>query len=249
MLKRLLKYNPNKMMNGNDIKKVQKLLNKNGANLSIDGWFGKLTLNAVKKFQEKNNLNPDGIVGPITMKALSSNKNNNNNNEDVKYNKNHIPKSHKKRPGLNLVPEYITIHSTGNPRSTAQNERAWLTNPRNTSVVGYHVVIDEKEAIEVMPLNEVAWHAGDGRQGVGNRKSIGVEIVESGDRDKVLENAIKVVANLLNKIDLDADRLRMHSDWSGKNCPRILIDPKFKKSKNHTWEWFLEEIKKNKRRR
>lgn len=49
-----------------------------------------------------------------------------------------------------------------------------------------HLVIDETEAIECIPLNEVAWHAGDGANGTGNRKSIGLQICESGDRVKTL---------------------------------------------------------------
>jgi len=47
-----------------------------------------------------------------------------------------------------MTPEYITIHSTGNPTSTARNERAWLTNPNNNVTASWHIVVDEKEAIE-----------------------------------------------------------------------------------------------------
>ena len=82
----------------------------------------------------------------------------------MKYTIDHIPLTtpYNRRPGLKMEPEYITIHSTGNPNSTARNERVWLTNPQNDRTASYHVVVDEKEAIEVIPLNEVAWHAGDG---------------------------------------------------------------------------------------
>lgn len=37
---------------------------------SPDGFYGKITQEAVKSFQLENNLTADGIVGPITMKAL-----------------------------------------------------------------------------------------------------------------------------------------------------------------------------------
>ena len=36
----------------------------------IDGVFGSQTLNAVKKFQRKNGLTPDGIAGTQTLKAM-----------------------------------------------------------------------------------------------------------------------------------------------------------------------------------
>lgn len=138
----------------------------------------------------------------------------------------HIPRTtpHNRRPGVPMTPQYITIHSTGNPKSTARNERAWLTNPLNTVTASYHIVVDEKEAIEVLPLNEVAWHAGDGGNGTGNRKSIGIEICESGNRAKTLENAVWLVAKMLNERGWGVDRLRRHYDWNKKICPRIFYD-------------------------
>jgi len=121
-----------------------------------------------------------------------------------------------------MSPQYITIHSTGNPKSTARNERAWLTNPANKVTASWHICVDEKEAVEAIPLNEVAWHAGDGGSGTGNRRSISIEICESGDRAKTLENAIKLTAKLLHERGWGVDRLRRHYDWSGKICPRIM---------------------------
>ena len=120
-----------------------------------------------------------------------------------------------------MTPKYLTIHSTGNPSSTAKNERAWLTNPTNDRTASYHIVVDEKEAIEVLPLNEVAWHAGDGN-GQGNRASIGIEICESGNRAKTLQNAVKLVTKMLKERNWGVEKLRRHFDWSGKICPRIL---------------------------
>lgn len=136
----------------------------------------------------------------------------------------HIPRTtpHNRRPGVPMTPQYITIHSTGNPKSTARNERAWLTNPSNTVTASYHIVVDEREAIEAIPLTEVAWHAGDGGSGTGNRKSIGIEICESGDRAKTLANAVNLTAKLLKERGWGVDRLRRHYDWSRKSCPRIL---------------------------
>jgi N-acetylmuramoyl-L-alanine amidase len=120
-----------------------------------------------------------------------------------------------------MIPKYITIHSTGNPSSTARNERGWLTNPSNTRTASWHIAVDEKEAVEAIPLTEVAWHAGDG-SGQGNRASIGIEICESGNREKTLRNAVQLVAKLLKEKGWGVDRLRRHHDWSGKICPRIL---------------------------
>ena len=95
-----------------------------------------------------------------------------------------------------MTPQYITIHSTGNTKSTARNERDWLTNPTNGRQASWHICVDEKEAIEAIPLNEVAWHAGDGR-GPGNMSSFSIEFCESGDRHKTLLNAAEFGAKIL----------------------------------------------------
>ncbi|MGG4552622.1 N-acetylmuramoyl-L-alanine amidase [Paenibacillus humicus] len=124
-----------------------------------------------------------------------------------------------------MTPTTITIHNTGNPSSTAAGERNWLTNPTNNRQASYHIVVDEREAIECLPLNESAWHAGDGSGAKsGNRTSIGVEICESGNYAKTLDNAVKLVASMLKERGWGADRLRRHWDWSGKICPRLMYD-------------------------
>jgi N-acetylmuramoyl-L-alanine amidase len=153
----------------------------------------------------------------------------------------HIPANtpYNRRPGLPLVPEYITVHSTGNPGSTARQERAWLINPANKRTASWHICIDEREAVEAIPLGEVAWHAGDGGNGPGNRKSIAIEICESGDRVKTLENAAELVAELLRRLNLGTERLRRHWDWSGKACPRILMADNWA-----GWEKFKLEVEK-----
>ncbi|WP_244871476.1 peptidoglycan recognition protein family protein [Paenibacillus azoreducens] len=124
-----------------------------------------------------------------------------------------------------MSPTTITIHNTGNPSSTADNERSWLTNPGNTRTASFHIVVDSKEAIECIPLNENAWHAGDGSGAAsGNRTSISIEICESGDYAKNLDNAVQLVAGMLRERGWGVDRLRRHWDWSKKICPRLMYD-------------------------
>src|SRR5690625_1490684 len=117
----------------------------------------------------------------------------------MKYTIDHIPKNtpNNRRPGLSMQAETITVHNTANPKSTARNERNWLTNPINGSVASYHIVIDEDEVIECIPLDENAWHAGDGGQGPGNRTSIGIELCESGNYSKTVDNAVQLVSKML----------------------------------------------------
>lgn len=49
---------------------LQLLLNRAGARLDPDGDFGPLTETAVKSFQRKSGLAPDGVVGELTWGAL-----------------------------------------------------------------------------------------------------------------------------------------------------------------------------------
>jgi hypothetical protein len=55
---------------GEDVRVIQKALNRRGAGLNTDGDFGNHTRDAVSAFQQKNALVVDGEVGPQTRRAL-----------------------------------------------------------------------------------------------------------------------------------------------------------------------------------
>lgn len=59
-----------KGMKGDDVRELQKLLNKAGDDIAVDGDFGSKTLAAVKTFQSRHGLDVDGIVGKETIVAL-----------------------------------------------------------------------------------------------------------------------------------------------------------------------------------
>ncbi|MDV3429430.1 MAG: N-acetylmuramoyl-L-alanine amidase [Bacillota bacterium] len=66
-----LKYIPEKLMKGTNVKTVQQKLNNLGFNSGpADGVFGPKTLSAVKAFQKAKGIEIDGIVGPITWSKL-----------------------------------------------------------------------------------------------------------------------------------------------------------------------------------
>lgn len=148
------------------------------------------------------------------------------------YIKDYIPKSKSKRPGVKMTPTSITVHNTANPSSTARNERGWLTNPLNKNSASWHICIDEKEVIEAIPLDEIAYHAGTEE---GNYSSIGIELCESGDREKVWNNAVTLIADMLYKRGWGIGKVRTHKSWSGKNCPRLILP---------RWDEFIGDIEK-----
>lgn len=61
---KMLKYGDK---NG-DVKELQKRLQV----VPVSGWFGPITLRAVKKYQRDHKIVPTGVVGPNTRKALNS---------------------------------------------------------------------------------------------------------------------------------------------------------------------------------
>ncbi|MCY8809835.1 N-acetylmuramoyl-L-alanine amidase [Bacillus atrophaeus] len=120
--------------------------------------------------------------------------------------------------------EYITIHNTANDASAA-NEISYMIG--NNSSTSFHFAVDDKEVIQGLPLNRNAWHTGDGTNGTGNRKSIGVEICYSksgGEKYRAAEAlAVKFVAQLLKERGWGIDRVRKHQDWNGKYCPHRIL--------------------------
>lgn len=142
----------------------------------------------------------------------------------------HVPKSKTKRFGTKTTMQYLTIHNTGNPKSTARNERDYLTNTANDRSASYHIALDEKQAIECIPLDEIAYHAGTS---AGNASSIGIEMCESGDQAKVWDNATTLLAKMLKERRWGVDKLRTHKSWSGKECPRLILP---------RWNEFVKEV-------
>ena len=152
-----------------------------------------------------------------------------------------LKKGHRCRPGGRYSKASITIHSTGNSSSVARGERAWLDNCKNNRDASWHYVVGNGVVIQAIPEEEEAWHCGTTE---GNKHSISVEICESGDRRSVLETAAAFVADLLKKYGWGAEKLKRHYDWTGKDCPRILINKKFVTG-GMNWSWFIKAVKDN----
>ncbi|TBL15299.1 N-acetylmuramoyl-L-alanine amidase [Bacillus paranthracis] len=123
-----------------------------------------------------------------------------------------------------MNPTEITFHNTYNDAS-AQNERDNVVN--NSTGTSFHIAVDDKEAIQLLPFNRNAWHAGDGENGRGNRHSIGVEICYSksgGPRyEKAVQNAIIVIKQLMAQFNIPIDKVKTHQERNGKYCPHRML--------------------------
>jgi len=137
-----------------------------------------------------------------------------------------------------MIPIGITVHNTANDAS-ALNEIAYMTN--NNYEISYHYAVDDIQAVQGLPLNRNGWHASDGANGTGNRKTIAIEICYSlsgGARfDKAEENAAELIAFLLKEYGWGIDRVKRHYDYAPnkKYCPHRTMDK--------GWDRFLNMVR------
>ena len=133
-----------------------------------------------------------------------------------------LPVGTMKRPGTKLSRiQGVTIHNTGNySRGAGADAHAnYCHNSCNSAYDSYHYVVDDKKAIQLIPEDEVSWHAGDGATGPGNTTTISIEICVNPDSNlaKATDNAAQLAAQILNRHGVDL--LFQHWHWTGKNCP------------------------------
>lgn len=152
-----------------------------------------------------------------------------------------IPVGRQNRPGLAMVPLYITIHDTDNDDYGADAKRhaQYIKTTSNTD--SWHYTVDDTSIYQHLPLDENGWHAGDGYYGQGNRKSIGIEICMNPecDRAKAEANAAWLVAKLLKEVPTLYDypeAVKQHYNWSWKDCPSVI------RARPDGWTGFLARV-------
>ena len=147
-----------------------------------------------------------------------------------------IPAGNTNRPGTAMNsggPRYITVHETGNTRAGANAEmhRVFVRDGGGPDNVSFHQVVDDKEAIQLLPFTEIAFHASDGcdnrTQDLGCFDSIAIEtcVNSDGSWEKTLTNLVRLLAkDIRENPTLSADRIRQHNTWAAdrKNCPQRL---------------------------
>lgn len=151
----------------------------------------------------------------------------------MKINQMFIPENKKPKYNVNgkqvsfpMVPEYITIHETANTAKGANDlAHANLQKNGNSRLASWHLQVDDDSCYQSLPFNEAGIHAGDGVNGTGNRKSIGIEICVNadGDYEKAIRNAAKITAQLMEEFNIPASKIVPHKHWSGKECPKNLL--------------------------
>jgi N-acetylmuramoyl-L-alanine amidase CwlA len=141
----------------------------------------------------------------------------------------------------------IVLHWFMVPKQTAAQVREYWER-RKDGGGGYgsaHIIIDNREAILAVPINEMAYHVGSdnytdfAERHIGNypnAHTIGIELAHSDMTGKptpdVWERAISVVANLANRFDIPEHMVVTHWDVTG-------MRPHWHNIPDH--RWFVEQ--------
>lgn len=131
-----------------------------------------------------------------------------------------------------LKPKYITIHER---KSTQTALNTLLFCLKDMSKAGFHIIVDDKEAYQMIPDDLIAYANGDGEYGEGNNNSLSIEICFAQDYEsdkyyKAVENAKEIVRQWIKKYNIK--EIKTHKDWTGYDCPhRMLKEKIFEKFK------------------
>ncbi|MEG0897429.1 MAG: N-acetylmuramoyl-L-alanine amidase [Ruthenibacterium sp.] len=151
------------------------------------------------------------------------------------------PKGTSARSGYAMKPEYITIHNTANRAkgAGAVAHGSYLQGNGANKSVSYHYAVDDKIIVQIIPDTEAAWHAGDGGNGIGNRKSIGIEICENPESNllNATDSAAMLCAILMQQYGIALQNVVQHNHWTGKNCPN-----RIRKGEPYDWMTFIAKV-------
>jgi N-acetylmuramoyl-L-alanine amidase len=121
---------------------------------------------------------------------------------------------------------YIVIHDTGNPRAGADAEAHYRYFNGGNRGASAHYFVDESSIIQTVEDYNASWHCGDGqgKYGITNQNSIGVEtcINADGDYEKAVANTLDLTSYLMEKHLIPASRVVRHFDASRKVCPKTM---------------------------
>ena len=121
---------------------------------------------------------------------------------------------------------YIAIHYTANPGSTAMSNRNYFENLATTqeNKVSSHFVVGlDGEVVQCIPTSEMSY-ATNAR----NVDTISIECChpdETGQfNDETYNSAVKLTAWLCTRFGLNSDQVIRHYDVTGKDCPKYYVE-------------------------
>ena len=131
------------------------------------------------------------------------------------------------RPQISIEQvNYIAIHYTANPGSTAISNRNYFENLATTqdNKVSSHFVIGlEGEVVQCIPTSEISY-ATNSR----NVDTISIECCHPDETGQfntaTYDSAVKLTAWLCTRLGLTSDQMIRHYDVTGKDCPKYYVE-------------------------
>lgn len=125
-------------------------------------------------------------------------------------------------PGL--IVKGITIHNTGNNLKAYEIEGIMEATRDNNAT---HYLVDDREVIQVMPLDWCVYHTGMGIDWAC-KNTIAIEICCSQDTEdiymKAQDRAVNLIKELMVQYDLNESNLYFHKDFNSKTyCPHRIL--------------------------
>lgn len=160
-----------------------------------DGIFGTQTENAVRFFQNYNNIVADGIVGPQTLFAMGildtdmRTKLAFTTREGLVIQKHHLPKGEYIQDTLPILNDYLILHHTAGWENPNNVIDSWGRDQRGAIatefVIGGQKVTDDNEEydgviVQAFPEGCQGWHIGASNSYFMNRHSVGIEVCSFG---------------------------------------------------------------------
>ena len=150
-----------------------------------------------------------------------------------------LPVNEYSRPGEPLEDvNAIVIHYTGNPGTTAQQNRDYFASLADTgreSVSSHFVIGTDGEIIQCIPLNEKSYCSNH-----RNRDTISIECCHPDETgkftDETLESLVTLTRYLADSYHLGEEDVIRHYDVTGKLCPLYFVE------REDEWEALKAEI-------
>lgn len=137
-----------------------------------------------------------------------------------------LTKNKYSRPGTTLKATHVAWHYVGNPGSTAQSNRNYFENLKNTgkTYVSSHYVIGlEGEIIQCIPENEICYCTNN-----ANSYAIAIECCHPDNTGKFTEATeqalVELTADILTRLGKDNNNIIRHYDVTGKCCPKYYVN-------------------------
>jgi len=136
----------------------------------------------------------------------------------------------------------VTIHDTDNLNkgADADNNVRNLKRADYNSTTGFHWAVDDRQAVQAIPSDEIAYHCGNQ---TGNYTTVGIEICvnKDGNLRDACYNAAYIAARELKSMGYSKavwkQNIWQHNDWNRKNCPKQL-----RAGNPYNWATFVELV-------